>query len=406
MNEVITRVINENCPHMLAEIPPELLNEDELEVVKFVMEYASRHGRPPSIKRVMEEHETFIPFKFMASRWEEEEAPLSDVIEQTIKRKLNEASTRLLRQAQRELDEDGETPIETLHEIERLHVMSLGVNRFSRFDRESYFRRSVMELPFKVINKHIGGISDGDFTLLVGRLGTGKSTIAQYISFRLWEAARRILYVSAEMPGGDVFSRIDAMVGKFNPLELRGGRTDEMAEKLSRVFARVSGEPGEIIVPKNRLISPLEIAGFAQNLQVDLIVIDGAYLLQPSNGTRTNSRWEKVATVSNEIKQMALELNKPVIATAQIKRGANADDYTPEDIALSDALGQDADFVIALKQNQTMKERLELQLIKNRYGSNCATQLNLNFDTMTVVDETVDGAVEDAPPESWKDFVR
>lgn len=409
MNEIITRALEENLANFLAQFPAELISEDEQEIVTFVLDFSREYGKTPSVKRVMEKFEYFIPFRFAASSWEPEPAPIGDIFNQTVKRKLLDATERLMREASVVIKRDGEVPLETFNEIERLHTMSLGVSTYSKFDRDLYFRRTSMHLPFKVIDANTGGISDGDFMLLIGRLGTGKSTVAQYMAKYIWEKGGKILFVSAEMLSLDVFSRIDAMVGKFNPLELRLGKTPTMVDKLTAVHDEVKRGVGEIIVPRSRLLNPAQIAAFAKNLGVDLIIVDGAYLLQPSSGGYT-SKWEKVANVSNELKQMALELNLPLVATAQIKRGADGDDgYTPEDIALSDALGQDADFVVAVYPNKTIKERAELQLIKNRYGSTCATQIYIDYETMTIIDETVGGAIkggtsaiEKTSVEEWK----
>ncbi len=405
MNELLTRSIEEGEVGYLSEMPRELMTERETETVSFVLDYTRKHGKTPSLHLIMETFETFIPFKFSASVFESEAPPLSRVFEEAIQNKLLRATERKLRVVKETMADSGIVPLEELAEIEKLHTLTLGVSRYSTFDRDLYFRRLAMNIPFKLINAHIGGISNGDFMLIIGRLGTGKSTIAQHIAKAIWLEGKRILFISAEMLGLDVFSRIDAMVGRFNPLELRKGKTPLMADVLEKVHAKVAGEEGEIIIPKSRLMSPQQIAAFAKNLDVDLIIVDGAYLLQPSEG-RFTSKWEKVATVSNELKQIALELDLPLIATAQIKRGASGEDgYTPEDIALSDALGQDSDFVLAVFPNPTEKEELELQLIKNRYGSNCATKVRIEFETMSVIDESFKPTVKEEI-EDWRDWVR
>ena len=407
MNEIITRSLEEDNTKFLAEFPTELMSEDESEIVNFILDWSRDYGRTPSVKVVMKEFDHFIPFRFASSTWEPEPPPIKVVYDQTLERRILDMTRDKLREADAVIKRDAKVPLEIFREIEKIHTLSLGVSRYSKFDRELYFRRSAMNLPFKVIDTNMGGISRGDFLLVIGRLGTGKSTIAQYIAKQMWEDGGKILFVSAEMLSLDVFSRIDAMVGKFNPLELRLGKTKKMLDRLEKVHDDVKKEEGEIIIPRRRLISPQQIAAFAKNLDVDLIIVDGAYLLQPS-GEKYTSKWEKVANVSNELKQMALELNLPLIATAQIKRGADgAAGYTPEDIALSDALGQDADFVLAVYPNATIKERAELQLIKNRYGSNCATQIYIDYDTMTITDESVSGAVhtrtsEPISVEEWK----
>lgn len=389
MNDLVTRSIEEGNVSFLAEFPDELLDEDEKEVIGFVLKYTRRFEKVPSIKKLMKKFDWFVPFIFEPSEWEPEPQPLGDLFEEVVKEKLLKVSTKLLRDVRTVMREEGIVPLDILSEIDKIHIMSLGVSRYSSFDRDLYFRRKAMNIPFKIINNHIGGLCNGDFLLLIGRLGTGKSTFAQFIAKEKWLDGKRILFISAEMLGLDVFSRIDAMVGGFNPLDLRKERTVELDSTLKLVERTVSRKRGEIIVPKTRILSPDQIAAFAKNLEIDLIMVDGCYLLKPSNGSY-GSKWEKVAAVSNELKQIALELDVPIIGTAQIKRGASgAEGYDPEDIAFSDALGQDADFVVAIYPNPIMPERAELQLIKNRYGSTCATQVTTDFEKMEIKDDSV-----------------
>lgn len=394
MNELITRCLQEKNIKPLSEFPPELLTETEMEMINSIIAYERKHKKPPTVKRFMEKFEFFIPFVFSKSKFASEPDPLTDVLEQTINRKMVEITNRKLKEAQAELNDSGKIPIDTLRDIERTYTMSMGVERFSMFDRELYFTRDAIDIPFKLINKKMHGLGKGDFLLIIGRLGTGKSTVAQWLSKHAWMNEMKVLMVSAEMLYTDVFARLDAMVGKFNPLILRDEKTSGIDETLSKIKDKAGKSEGEIIIPRSRLVSPSQISAFAMNLDIDLVVVDGCYLLNPSDGY-FKSNWEKVKTVSNELKQVALDLKVPMIGTAQIKRGADGDDgYKPEDIAYADALGQDADYVIAINPNKVIKGRAELQLIKNRFGDLISTQIYTDFDNMTIIDETLSGAVE------------
>jgi hypothetical protein len=393
MNELITRTIEADDTTWLTQVPPELLDEDESAMILDIMNYERKWERTPNLKWMMDHHEAFVPFRFTASAFAPEPEPIGAVYERTVNEMLASQSERLLYEVEKDLLATGTCDVQKLGEIQKLHVLVDGAHRYSIFDRSLYFRRGKTDIPFKIINKKIGGLADGDFMLLVGRLGTGKSTIAQWIAKHAWEQGKKILFISAEMLGVDVFSRIDAMVGKFNPLRIRGGLTTELKKDFAHVVREIKGVEGEIIIPKNRLLSPMQISAFAQNLGADLIVVDGAYLLRSDTGN-SGSKWENVASVSNQLKQMALDLQIPMIGTAQIKRNSSgADGYDPEDIAYSDALGQDADFVVAIHPNKTVAGRNELQLIKNRYGDRIATQIFLNFEDMTIIEESVEGAV-------------
>ena len=401
MNELITRCIEENAINILAEFPSELTEELEQELINFTVNYDLEFSSAPTLKRVMEEFDWFLPFVWRKSRYEPTPIPILDLLDKTINGRLISMTEHRLREARAIMEEDKRVPLEVIGEIIKLNAVSTGVHKFSTFDRKSYFTETALNLPFKIINSHIGGLSRGDFMLICGRLGSGKSTVAQFISKVLWQEGKKVLFISAEMLPSDVFARIDAMIGKFNPKSLRSTSSEmstELDGLLKGVAKRARIEVGEIIIPKARLMTPQQIGAFARNLDVDVIVVDGTYLLRPSVSGAT-AKWEKVAAVSNELKQMALELQIPLIGTTQLKRGAGEHGaFTAEDISYSDALGQDADFLMMVNASTVVHGSTDLELVKNRYGGNCATRIETDFDTMTITETALDISKEE---EEW-----
>jgi replicative DNA helicase len=242
-------------------------------------------------------------------------------------------------------------------------------------------------MGIKIIDSAIGGICNGDFLLIVGRLGTGKSTLATWIVQNWWLRGRRILVVSKEMLASDIFSRIDAMIGFFNPLDIR--REEEgIREKLGVIRHLVgSAGAGEIYVPSSAVGTVDQVYEVAKVLDIDAVIVDGVHLMQATSTTA--ARWERTADVSNALKQLGISLQRPVIGVSQIKRVGGKREYDPEDIAYSDALGQDADFVMATYPLEKDKGRYEVQLIKNRFGPEIATIIRVDFDTMQVIEESI-----------------
>jgi hypothetical protein len=195
------------------------------------------------------------------------------------------------------------------------------------------------------------------------------------------------------MAPGDIFSRLDGIVGSFNPLIIRGEATDDVKKTIHKTETMVkvsSGKHhGEIFIPNNKLKTPQEVFAMAQYLAVDGIIIDGLYLMHPNEG-HFGSKWERVSEVSNQIKVGAGDTLIPTIALTQVKRtGGHKDLYDPEDIAYSDSIGQDADFVLVSNPSMLDKNKIELQLIKNRFGKEIATLCSIDFDKMKLVEESV-----------------
>jgi replicative DNA helicase len=196
-----------------------------------------------------------------------------------------------------------------------------------------------------------------------------------------------------EMAPSDIFSRLDGIVGSFNPLIIRGEKTRETLKAIDGAEAMVKvtskEHHGEIFIPKTKLKTPQEVFAMAQYLACDGIIIDGLYLMAPNEG-KFGSKWERISEISNQIKVGAGDVNIPTLALTQIKRvGGRKELYDPEDIAYSDSIGQDADFVLVSNPSVLDKNKIELQLVKNRFGKEIATICSIDFDKMKLVEESV-----------------
>jgi replicative DNA helicase len=117
--------------------------------------------------------------------------------------------------------------------------------------------------------------------------------------------------------------------------------------------------------------------------QPDIVIIDGVYLLSENKGDSAN--WEKLTDVSRNLKRMADGHGVPIIGVHQANRAAaGKEELDVENIAYSDALGQDADLIIGIAPESDPKE-LYIHCVKNRWGSpTWGFFVRLHFDTMTV----------------------
>jgi len=394
MNELITACLQEETIEHLVDFPRELLNSFESGVITWIIGYTRHFSKSPHVKRVTRKFPHFVPIGGISG------IPIEDILEETLERKTNEFVLRKIANVEEKIRSGEAIPLDILHEILRVVSLTSGVAKFSTYDRTLYFRTKGLDYGFKLIDKVTGGAAPGDFDLIVGRLGAGKSTIAQWITYCWWLQEKRILYVSNEMLAGDVFGRIDGMVSSFNPMRLRTETPEALREVLELSAKRAKEGKGEILVPLKRLATPNDVGVMAKNLGVDAVVIDGVYLM--SSDTKFAAKWEKVSSVSNAIKQTAMDLEVPILGVTQTKRVGEKDEYDPEDIAYSDALGQDADKVMFIVPNKAIENRVEIQLVKNRYGPPIATVAYIDFETMRVTDETILGSLDDSEPKPGK----
>lgn len=379
MNTLITKALESGQLQELFDFPKDLQNSFEQGVISWISLYTRDHGVAPSVERLVKQFPEFFP---MRSR-----DPIGDLYNQELLSKKRVVAADKVSRLVDNLRDDTYDPTDDIRELNSLTSSpDAGLIRYSTFDREEYFKPWVPLLfHFPIIDRVTGGLVHGDLCYIVGRLGVGKSTTAQWITHNWWRDNKRILFISNEMAAIDILIRLDAMTGHFNPLSLRIKSTDKvLRDKVKVVSHMAAASKGEILIPRRRMMKPAEVVSVGTQLEVDAIVIDGVYLMHPD--TPAQSRWERMADVSNSLKQGALELGIPILGLSQLKRlgGKEAD---TEDIAYSDALGQDADIIIALTPLEEEKGKLNLELIKSRFGVKIGTTLSIDFDSMIVTDE-------------------
>jgi replicative DNA helicase len=97
-----------------------------------------------------------------------------------------------------------------------------------------------------------------------------------------------------------------------------------------------------------------------QNL--GMIIVDYIQLMQPTAGTRPESRVQEISDITRGLKMIAKELNVPVLALSQLSRAVEQrEDKRPQlaDLRESGTIEQDADMVMFVYREQYYLERAE-----------------------------------------------
>jgi len=168
------------------------------------------------------------------------------------------------------------------------------------------------------------------------------------------------------------------MEAKVEMQKLRQGFiSDEEWPKLSIAAGRLHDAP--IFIDDSSALTPLELRAKARRLKsrkdVKLIIIDYLQLMKLSR--RIESRQQEIAEISLCLKNLAKELEIPVIAVSQLsRRPEGRADYRPKlsDLRESGAIEQDADVVLLLfrkdyySDDPEVKGICEVIIAKQRNG--------------------------------------
>lgn len=228
---------------------------------------------------------------------------------------------------------------------------------------------------YETLDLATGGIFPGHYWVIAGRLGQGKTWTMIRIAVEAMMNGQRVQYFSLESNRHQVAMRVhtflSSMFGKetFRNMDLTKGENFNVLEykKFLRNLKEEMDGRFYINDQTRGMVSPLTIAATIERNQPDVVFVDYLTLLETST---KDDDWIGVAKISASLQNMAQRYNVPVIVASQINRSGGAGNaQTPpgsEHLSRSDAIGQDADAVLTMKQ--VTKHTARMRLAKYRHG--------------------------------------
>ena len=198
----------------------------------------------------------------------------------------------------------------------------------------------------------LGGLKRSDLVILAARPSLGKTSLALNIARNaaIGQHARVAIF-SLEMAAEQLAQRLLAGESKIDSTRLRLGEHNEAEERKIMEAMGVLAE-AEIYIDDTAVQRVMEIRAKARRLHqekgLDLIVVDYLQLIHGSSG-RSDNRVSEMSDISRALKELARELEVPLIACSQLSRAP--EQRTPHIPMLSDlresgSIEQDADVVL------------------------------------------------------------
>ena len=233
----------------------------------------------------------------------------------------------------------------------------------------------------------IGGWQKSDLVIVAARPSVGKTALA--LSSAKHAAAahdRRVALYSLEMSAQSIGTRLLAGFSGIGVQDiLRGRLSGPSWARLASGVNKMNRAP--IIIDDTPTITPAELRSraryIAMNGGVDLVVVDYLQLMSSDRQTKDANRVVEVAEISRSLKQLARELDIPVIALSQLNRSSeHREDGEPRlsDLRDSGAIEQDADVVLMLWRPQDSGVRLKVA--KHRNGPTGEIMMEWKKDTV------------------------
>ena len=237
----------------------------------------------------------------------------------------------------------------------------------------------------------LSGLHKSDLIILAARPSVGKSSLMLDIARNA--AVKHNIPVgifSLEMSSEQLVDRMLSAESYINSWKIRTGaihaeedfaKVRDALEVLSKAPIYIDDKPGQNILSMRAVARRLK-----RERGIGLIIVDYLQLMAPTNTRQSDSMVQQVTEISRSLKQLARELEVPVLALSQLSRAVEQRGGKPRlsDLRDSGSIEQDADVVMFIHRDDKATTEgdkpsiVEILVEKHRNGP--TGKVDLYFD--------------------------
>lgn len=210
---------------------------------------------------------------------------------------------------------------------------------------------------FVDLDAKTSGLQKSDLIMLAARPSMGKTAFALNIAQRAaLNGGANVLIFSLEMSREQLSQRLLSMESRVDMKKLQTGNLDRADwDNVHMALDRLS--EANIFIDDTPGIGVMEVKNKCRRMKaekgLDLVIVD--YLQLMAFEGRSESRQQEISALSRFLKQLARELDCPVIVLSQLSRAPELrTDHRPilSDLRESGSIEQDADIVMFLYRDE------------------------------------------------------
>jgi len=255
------------------------------------------------------------------------------------------------------------------------------------WDRIEHLSKTAHELRgvptgFAELDNKLAGFQKSDLIILAARPSMGKTSLALDIARKAAINHKvPVAIFSLEMTSQQLVDRMLSAESQVDSWKIRTGHNlsvDQDFKAIGEAISRLSEAPIYIDdQPGNNILKMRAVARRLKNEgKLGLIIVDYLQLMVPTNANKFGDNVvQQVTEISRSLKNLARELEVPVIALSQLSRAVEQRGGKPRlsDLRDSGSIEQDADVVMFIHReadadNGGKKEEAEILIEKHRNG--------------------------------------
>lgn len=251
---------------------------------------------------------------------------------------------------------------------------------------------SGVSMGFDFLDAVTNGAQPDDFITWSGRPGSAKTHLMLNSFNAAFDQGKNPMFATFEMSPEQLANRIVERRLGISSKSLRFGQFTSFAEK--RILEHIEELS---IIERKKYSAYMYNGGMSSNVHTlisevkvrkpEALFVDGAYLLQIGRGHK--AKWEVVSETATALKQCALNMHIPVIASYQLNRAGKGKGAGIDTIMYSDAMAQLASIAFTIKKPEEAQSgnasswgssiRRIIQIDKGREGENAVIEVELSF---------------------------
>ncbi len=249
---------------------------------------------------------------------------------------------------------------------------------------------------FPDLDNLLAGLQKSDLIILAARPSMGKTTFALDIARNVALSGVPVGIFSLEMSAQQLVQRMLSAESRVDAWSIRTGHglnnqhfttLQEAASRLQKAPIYIDDQAGNSIVKMRSVARRLK-----SEHGLGLIVVD--YLQLMTTSKNYDNMVNQITEVSRSLKQLARELDVPVLALSQLSRAVETRGGKPRlsDLRDSGSIEQDADLVMFLHRDDRYKDEKDniTDILIEKHRNGAVGSVQLMFDGKTTSFLTMD----------------
>ncbi|MBZ0306040.1 MAG: AAA family ATPase, partial [Anaerolineae bacterium] len=176
---------------------------------------------------------------------------------------------------------------------------------------------------FNALDNLLGGFQKGDLIIIAARPGVGKTSLMLNMAMHASRTKARVAVFSLEMSNEQLIQRLVATETRINQQKLRLG---QLTEHEWNLFVEATGSLGSLkmFLDDTPALSVMQLRTKCRRLYresgLDLVIVDYLQLMTTGGRLDSTNRVQEISHISRNLKEIAREINVPIVAGAQLSR--------------------------------------------------------------------------------------